>query len=116
MNAIQITQQVRSQIGKREWDLHLYFNVTIVYEATGCPQVKLSLLLTKHQTVKMYRGVNVELHVFLISVLYGDEWSASQFSGERILFIHWLEVWMSTRADLDSVLKRINPISAPAKN
>jgi hypothetical protein len=38
---------------------------------------KLSLCLIKHHAMKKYWGVEVQLHVFLISALDGGEWSAS---------------------------------------
>jgi hypothetical protein len=38
-------------------------------------KVKLSLCLTKHHAMKMYWGVEVQLHPFLTSALAGDEWS-----------------------------------------
>jgi len=41
-------------------------------------KVKLSLSLTKYHTTKTYRGVEVQLHVFLTLALDGGEWSASR--------------------------------------
>jgi len=35
------------------------------------------LLSAKHHAVKAYGGVKVQFHVFLISALDEDEWSAS---------------------------------------
>jgi len=53
----------------------------------------LSLGLTKHHTVKMYRGAEVELHSFLTSAMDGGEWSAScpsQFTSREIApSTHW---------------------------
>jgi hypothetical protein len=46
--------------------------------------VKLSLCVTKHYAVKMYGGVDVQIHVFLTSALLGDEQSASR-SGRPVL-------------------------------
>jgi hypothetical protein len=37
-----------------------------------------SLCLTKHHAIKVYRGVEVQLHVLLTSVLGGGELSASR--------------------------------------
>jgi hypothetical protein len=39
--------------------------------------VKLSLCLTKYHVMKMYGGVEVQLHLIFISALDGGEWSAS---------------------------------------
>jgi hypothetical protein len=36
------------------------------------------LCLTKHHTIKMYEGVEVQLHVFLTSALDEGEWSDSR--------------------------------------
>jgi hypothetical protein len=41
-------------------------------------KVNLSQCLTKHFTVKTYRGVDVQIHVFLTSAAVGGEWSASR--------------------------------------
>jgi hypothetical protein len=41
-------------------------------------KVKLSLRLTKHQAMKMYWGIEVYLHAFLISALDGGKLSASR--------------------------------------
>jgi hypothetical protein len=43
-------------------------------------KVKLSLCLTKHHAKKMYWGVEVQLHAFLISALDGGGWSVSRLS------------------------------------
>jgi hypothetical protein len=39
-------------------------------------KVHLSLCLTTYQAMKTYDGVDVQLHEFLTSALYGGEWSA----------------------------------------
>jgi hypothetical protein len=39
-------------------------------------QINLSLCLIKHHSVKMYRGLEVQLHAMLTSALYGGECSA----------------------------------------
>jgi len=44
----------------------------------GKVKVKLSLCLTKHHDMKLYREVEVQHHTFLTSALdAGEEWSAS---------------------------------------
>jgi hypothetical protein len=58
-------------------------------------KVKLSLCLTKHHAVKMYGGVEVQIHVFLTSVLDGGKWSVSRprrfTPGERAPGTQWIE-------------------------
>jgi hypothetical protein len=39
--------------------------------------MKLSLPLIKHDAMKAYGGVGVEIHILLTSALAGGEWSAS---------------------------------------
>jgi hypothetical protein len=39
-------------------------------------KVKLSLCLIKHYAIKAYGGMDVQIHIFLISALVGGEWSA----------------------------------------
>jgi hypothetical protein len=60
--------------------------------------------------MKAYEGVDVKIHIFLISALAGGEWSASRpgrfTPGERALGTHWLGGWVDLRAGLDDVEKR----------
>jgi hypothetical protein len=60
--------------------------------------------------MKMYGGVDVQIHIFLTSALAGVEWSASRpgrfTPGERAPGIHWIRGWMDPRASLDDVEKR----------
>jgi hypothetical protein len=55
-------------------------------------------------------GVEVYIHVFLISALVGGEWAASRTGGfapgERVPGIHWIEGWVGPRTGLDAVEKR----------
>jgi hypothetical protein len=78
-------------------------------------KVKLSLCLTKHHAMKMYWGVEVQLHGFLTLVLDGGEWSAShpgRFTPrERAPGTHWIGGWVGTRAILDVVVKKKIPSS-----
>jgi hypothetical protein len=72
-------------------------------------KIKLSLCLTKHHTMKMYWGVEVELHVLLTSALDGGEWSVlrpGRFTPrERAPGTHWIGGWVDPRAVLDAVVK-----------
>jgi hypothetical protein len=60
--------------------------------------------------MKAYGGVDVQIHIFLISALSGGEWSASRpclFNpGERALGPHWIGGWVDLRDGLDDVEKR----------
>jgi hypothetical protein len=62
----------------------------------------------KHHTMKTYRGVEVQIHIFLTLALDGGEWSASHFGhfilGERAPGIHWIRGWVGPWP----VEKRIN--------
>jgi hypothetical protein len=59
--------------------------------------------------MKTYTGLDVQIHVFLISVLDEGEWSASRpgrFNiGERALGTHYIGGWLDPRTDLDDVEK-----------
>jgi hypothetical protein len=59
--------------------------------------------------MKAYGGVDIQTHVFLASVLVGDEWSASRpglfILGEKASGTHWLGGWVCPRAGLDYVEK-----------
>jgi hypothetical protein len=60
--------------------------------------------------MKAYRGVNVQIHIFLTSALGGDEWSASRpgrFTlGEKAPSTHWIGGWVDPRAGVDDMEKR----------
>jgi hypothetical protein len=55
-------------------------------------------------------GVDVQIHVFLISALFGGEWSASRpfrlTPEERAPSTHWIGGWVGPKAGLDNVEKR----------
>jgi hypothetical protein len=57
--------------------------------------------------MKTYGGVDVEIHVFLISALVGVGWSTSgpdQLTlGERAPDAHWIGRWVGPRIGLDDV-------------
>jgi hypothetical protein len=76
-------------------------------------KLKLSLCLTKHHAMKMYWGVEVWLHAFLISALDGGEWSASRLGRftprERAPGTHWIGGWVGPRAVLEAVVKKKIP-------
>jgi hypothetical protein len=61
--------------------------------------------------MKTYGEVDVQTHVFLTWALIGGERSASRpdrfIPGERALVIHWIGGWVSLRAGLDDMEKRI---------
>jgi hypothetical protein len=63
--------------------------------------------------MKTHRGVDVEIHVFLTSVLVGGEWLASRpscfTSGEGAPGTHWIGGWVGPRSGLDTVENRKNP-------
>jgi hypothetical protein len=79
--------------------------------------------------MKTYGGVDVEIHVFFTSALFGGEWSASQpgrfTSGERAPVIHWIGGWVGSRTGLDVVEERkflpppgleLRPLGCPASS
>jgi hypothetical protein len=63
--------------------------------------------------MKMYGGMEVQLHAFLTLALNGGEWSASFTSHittrERTLGTYWVGGWVDPRAGLDKVAKRKTP-------
>jgi hypothetical protein len=60
--------------------------------------------------MKTYRGVDVQIHVFLTWTLAVGEWSASRpcrfTPEERNPDAHWIGGWMGPRAGLDCMQKR----------
>jgi hypothetical protein len=64
--------------------------------------------LIKHYAVKAYGGMDVQIHIFLISVLLGGEWSASR-PGRFTPSTHWIRVWVGPRAGLNYVEKILDP-------
>jgi hypothetical protein len=60
--------------------------------------------------MKAYGGVDVQIHVFLISAVVGGEWSVSRpgrfTRGERAHGTHWIAGWVEPRTGLDDVEKR----------
>jgi hypothetical protein len=60
--------------------------------------------------MKVYRGVDVYIHIFLTSALVEDEWSASRpdrfAPEERAPGTHWIGGWVGPRAGLNDVGKR----------
>jgi hypothetical protein len=59
--------------------------------------------------MKVYGGVDVETHVFLMSALVGGEWSASRpgrfTPGEIAPGTHGVGGWVDPRAGLDEIDK-----------
>jgi hypothetical protein len=60
--------------------------------------------------MKVYGGVDVQIHIFLTSALVIGEWSASWAGcfnpGERASGSHWTGGWVGARAGLEDVEKR----------
>jgi hypothetical protein len=81
----------------------------------------------KHYAMKTYGGVNVKIHMFMISVLDGGEWTALRpghvTPGERVPSAHWIIGWVGPRTSLDDVERRkilplpgleLQPLGRPA--
>jgi hypothetical protein len=79
--------------------------------------------------MKAYGGVDVQIHIFLISTLTEGEWSASRpgrsTSGAISSSTHWIRGWVDTRAGLYDVEKRkfltvsgleFRPLDRPARS
>jgi hypothetical protein len=74
--------------------------------------------------MKVYGGVDVEIHIFLTSALVLGEWSASRpgrcTTGES----HWIGGWVGPRAGLDDVKRtflalpglELQPLCRPARS
>jgi hypothetical protein len=74
--------------------------------------------------MKAHGGVDVYIHMFLISALAGGEWSASR-PGRFTLGTHWIGDWVSPRASPDDMEKRkflilpgleLRPLGHPARS
>jgi hypothetical protein len=58
--------------------------------------------------MKTYRGVDVQIHIFLTSALAGGEWSASRpcrFNPGKEPRYHFIGGWVDPRAGLDDMEK-----------
>jgi hypothetical protein len=55
--------------------------------------------------MKVYGGVDLQIHIFLTTAFVGGEWSASR-PGRFTHGTHWIEGWVSPRTGLDDVEKR----------
>jgi hypothetical protein len=59
--------------------------------------------------MKVYWGVNVQIHIFLTSALAGGDWSASRpvrfTPRERAPGTHWIGGWVDPTAGLDDTEK-----------
>jgi hypothetical protein len=79
--------------------------------------------------MKAYRGVDVQIHIFLTSALVGGEWSASRLGRftprERAPGTHWIRGWVDPRPGLDDADKRkfltllgleLRPLGRPARS
>jgi hypothetical protein len=60
--------------------------------------------------MKVYGGVDVQIHIFLTSALAGGEWSASRTDrftqADRAPGTHWIGGWVNPRAGPDDLEKR----------
>jgi hypothetical protein len=76
-----------------------------------------------------YGGVDVEIHIFLTSALFGGECSASRpgpfTPRERASVTRWIGGWVDPRAGLDDVEKKkylilpgleVRPVGRPARS
>jgi hypothetical protein len=54
--------------------------------------------------MKVYGGVDVQIHIFLTSALAGGEWSSSRpgrfIPGERVSSTHWIGGWLDSKVSL----------------
>jgi hypothetical protein len=79
--------------------------------------------------MKVYGGVDVQIHIFLTSALVGGEWSTScpgRFTTrERAPGTNWIGGWVDLKADLDDLEKRkfltlpgleLRPLCRPARS
>jgi hypothetical protein len=79
--------------------------------------------------MKVYGGVDVQIHIFLTSALAGGEWSASRSGrftpGETAPGTHRIGGWVEPRVVLDDVEKRkcltlqgfeLRPLGCPARS
>jgi hypothetical protein len=79
--------------------------------------------------MKAYGGVNIWIHIFFTSTLFGGEWSASRpgrfTPQERAPGIHWEGSWVGPSAGLDYVEKgkfltlpglELRPLGRPARS
>jgi hypothetical protein len=60
--------------------------------------------------METYEGVNILIHVFFTSALFGGEWSASRSgrfaSREKAPGTHWIGGWVGSRTGLNHVERR----------
>jgi hypothetical protein len=69
--------------------------------------------------MKTYGAVAVYFHTYLISTIYGGEWSASSpgpFTRlARVAYAHWIDSWVSPRAvnrKISYTYRKLNPNSS----
>jgi hypothetical protein len=100
-----------------------------LYYPQICSFVTRPGVATSTTPLKVYGGVEVQSHIFLISALAAGEWSASlpcRFTpGERAHGTHWIGGWVDTRAGPDDLQTRkfltlpgleLRPLSRPARS
>jgi hypothetical protein len=62
--------------------------------------------------MKVYGGLDAQIHIFLTSALAGGEWSASR-PGRFAPGTHSLGGWVDPRASLEDVEKILDPTGTP---
>jgi hypothetical protein len=67
-------------------------------------EIKISKGVIKHQVTKTDVGLEIQLHQFVTSALYGGEWPPG-----RPLETHWTDGWVDPRAGVDAVAGSANP-------
>jgi hypothetical protein len=65
--------------------------------------------------MKAYRGVDIQIHVFLTSTLDGGEWSASRLSRFTPGSL-WIGGWVGLITGVDDVEKILDPTGAQTRS
>jgi hypothetical protein len=76
-----------------------------MFSAVSIMDLKEKLSLGRSIRQEDMRILKARIHIFLLSLLNVDEWSAPRFS-RVTLYTRWTEGWVETRAGLDVVTRR----------